>query len=76
MQRSQINKINVERLTGWKNKLNDQHATPVLLMGIGHDQNEGQMSICVTEDMDDTHILLFLKEAVRQQEQRLMGYRG
>lgn len=69
MRREQINKINVERLSRWKNKLNESHATPVVLVSVGHDHNNGKVVICTTEETTDTQILLFMKEAVRQIEQ-------
>lgn len=70
MKREQINKINVERLTRWKDRLNEQHATPVILLGVGHDHKVGQCVILATEERTDAEILLFLREAVRLAEQQ------
>lgn len=65
MKREQINKINVERLTRWKDRLNEQHSTPIMLLGVGHDQKEGQLVVLVTEERTDAEILLFMEEALR-----------
>lgn len=71
MRRETINKINVDRLTGWKDKLNKSHATPVILIGVAHDHNQGQIVVCTTEERSDQDILLFMREAVRQLETQI-----
>jgi hypothetical protein len=68
MDRAKINKINIERLTRWKDRLNNAHATPLLLIGVGHDHKNGQLTICATEERTDQEILLLMKEAVRMLE--------
>lgn len=68
MTRDKIHKINVERLGRWKNKLVDNHATPVMLLGVGHDHKEGELQICITEERTDQQIYLLLKEACRMME--------
>jgi len=70
MQRSQINKINVDRLTSWKNRLNEQHSTPMMLVGVGHDHKSGELMILVTEERTDYEILLLMREALRMLEQQ------
>jgi hypothetical protein len=57
-------KITHERLGRWGKKLATSHATPALLLGIGHDHVSGQVVICVTEDRTDQEIILFLQAAI------------
>ncbi|HYC27724.1 MAG TPA: hypothetical protein VEB42_02895 [Chitinophagaceae bacterium] len=61
-----VKAINDERMTAWKTRLNRVHSTPVLLIGIGHDHNSGQMHVIATEDMTKEHIVLFLRSALEQ----------
>jgi len=64
MNNTQIDSISKQRLYSWKEKLNAEHATPVLLLGVGHDHNNGKIVICVTEDRSDQEIILFLEKAL------------
>jgi hypothetical protein len=59
-------KITRERLGSWENKFEGAHATPVLLIGVGHDHVSGQIVICVTEGLTDGQIVLFLENALKQ----------
>lgn len=68
MNRDKINKINLERLTRWKSRLNDAHSTSAILIGIGHDHKQGMLTILVTEDTKNQDILLLLQEACRMLE--------
>lgn len=61
-----VKAINDERLGRWKVQLNRRHATPIVLMGVGHDHNNGQIITLCTEDRTDEELLLFLMEAVRE----------
>ncbi len=36
------------------------HATPVALLGVGHDWNSGQIVFCTTEDMPGDQLAVFL----------------
>ncbi len=49
MDRQAIEAINADRLGGWALHLIDHHATPALLIGIGHDHMSGDLQLCVTE---------------------------
>lgn len=73
MRREQINKINVGRLSRWKDRLNDTHATPVLMIGVGHDHYNGKVILCTTEDLTDSELLLFMQDACRQLEQKIIA---
>jgi hypothetical protein len=45
-------RITKERLASWEEKFRIQHATPILLVGIGHDWNSGQGVACVVDETD------------------------
>ena len=51
-------KITQQRLELWKNQLKDEHATPLVLIGIKHDQNAGQMVICTVNEREVTREVL------------------
>ncbi len=59
-------KITSTRLASWQKKLGDAHATPVLLVGVGHDHASGRTVVVTTEDMPIGELKLFLQEAIRQ----------
>jgi len=40
------------RLAKWGNQLASQNATPVVLIGIGHGSNSGQVVLCTLEEPD------------------------
>lgn len=63
-----VRKINHERLGRWEKRLNENHSTPVVLVGVGHDQVKGRVFIATTEDRTDEETILFLREALRQLE--------
>ncbi len=50
MDRQTIEDIIADRLGGWALHLVDHHATPALLIGIGHDHMSGDLQLCVTEN--------------------------
>lgn len=64
MNEAQISEICTERLGRWQKKLEGEHATPVLLMGVGHDHNKGKLVVVVTEDCDDAQLYLWLAGAL------------
>jgi hypothetical protein len=43
-------RITKERLAGWEEKFRIQHATPILLIGVGHDWNSGQAVVCIVDE--------------------------
>ena len=59
-------KITHERLCSWEKKFEGSHATTVLLIGVGHDHVYGQIVICVTEELTDREVILFLENALKQ----------
>lgn len=60
MERSEIEQINRERLEGWRRKLVESHATPILLVGVGHDEKKGLCVLCTTEEMTNEETTNFL----------------
>ncbi len=49
----EIKNICAERLSRWSVKLVTEHATPVILIGVGHDHKNGEIVVCGTEGMSD-----------------------
>ena len=47
----------------WTDDLVGDHATP-LLLGIGHDDKKGSLSICTVQEMDTEKITFFLAQAL------------
>lgn len=61
-----VKQINHERMNRWKNRLNEYHSTPVLVVGVGHDHVQGRIMILCTEDRTDEEVYLLLQDAIRQ----------
>jgi len=53
-----------ERLDRWKRRLASQHATPIILISVGHDHNSGQLGICTVEEIDKSMIRIILTKAL------------
>jgi hypothetical protein len=62
--------ITAERMAGWRKKLAEEHATPALLLGIGHDRNSGALVVCTTEDLSKRDLVTLLKGVIRRLEGR------
>jgi hypothetical protein len=62
--------ITNERLHRWKEHLYASHATPLLLVGVGHDHNRGALVICTLDEseLDNEALAAFLREAIRRLE--------
>lgn len=56
--------INLHRMRSWTAKLIAAHATPVLLLGVGHDHNSGKITLVVTEDLTSAELRAFLMAAL------------
>lgn len=74
MTANEIRQINKLRLEGWADVLTKQHATPVLLIGVGHDHAGGKFHICTTEDCEDETLLEVL-ESITTNLKRQLGKR-
>lgn len=71
MNNQEIESICTERLGRWQKRLVDEHATPVLLLGVGHDHKSGQTVLCTLEDLTDAELMIFLEGTInilRQQQ--------
>jgi hypothetical protein len=61
-----VDAINAQRLTRWATRLKEQHATALLLIGVGHDDKAGQIVICVPEEISNSMIMAVLLKAVQE----------
>lgn len=59
------------RMSQWAKNLTRKHHTPVLVMGIGHDHIQGQISVITVEDVDDQELALMLRHALGEVQNRL-----
>ena len=66
MNDERIRQICKDRLAMWTDDLVGDHATPVLLVGIGHDHRSGEVVICTVQEMDQEKITLFLARALEK----------
>jgi hypothetical protein len=53
--------ITATRLLDWRKRLTAEHATPAVLLGIGHDHASGKLVICTPEDMSDDDLLTLIE---------------
>lgn len=60
-----------DRLHGWAKLLKQQDATPMILLGVGHNRNSGALVVLTVEDdeMDKATILGFLRGAIAKLEE-------
>lgn len=63
----QLGEITRSRLARWTDKLDLENATPVMLLGVGHDHKSGQLVICVPDEPQFNNALVrdFLLAALR-----------
>jgi len=68
MNLNELGLILEERFLGWTKKLIAEHATPVLLLGVGHDAAEGKIVVLVVDDplIGQAEIAAMLRYALRQ----------
>lgn len=66
MSKVEVKPINHERLGRWKDRLNENESTPVLLIGIGHNKVKGKIMVLTTEDRTDEDIIVLLVAALEQ----------
>ena len=64
MEELKIIEICSQRLQRWGIKLLFEHSTPAILIGIGHDHNSGQITVCVPENLTDFQIKAILSSAL------------
>lgn len=66
MAKTEVRPINHERMNRWKDRLNENESTPVLLVGVGHNKVAGRLFVLCTEDRTDEEVIIFLKAALAQ----------
>lgn len=66
MNRDKIKSITKQRLHSWGELMIENHATPMLALGVGHDHNSGQVRVFVTEDRSKEEIVALLTVALKQ----------
>lgn len=64
MRAEEIQTICRERLEGWQKRLVQEHSTPILLVGVGHDNKTGQVVLCIPEEMTNREVMHFLQGAL------------
>ncbi|GAI89223.1 unnamed protein product [marine sediment metagenome] len=62
MDQDTIRNIGQERLSYWVNGLVSEHATPVLIIGVGHDMNNGDIHCWTVEDWELVGVKFVLKK--------------
>lgn len=60
MESTEIETIGRDRLDGWLKRLVEEHATPLILIGVGHDHKGGEAVLLTVEEMTDLEIAEFL----------------
>lgn len=65
MTSEEIREICNDRLGAWTKCLVEDHATPVILIGEGHDEELGKTVILLIKDLSDGEALAFLSSAAR-----------
>ena len=58
--------ITKRRLNSWEEKLAEVNATPILLIGLGHDPNSGEMVVFAPEGVSDDLLIGSLLFALEQ----------
>lgn len=52
------------RLASWERRLAEEHATPAVLVGIGHDEAAGTVVVVAPEDLPDGYVVRMLEGAL------------
>lgn len=66
MSKVEVKPINHERMNRWKDRLNENESTPVILVGVGHNKVKGRIMVLCTEDRTDEEVILFLEDALKK----------
>jgi hypothetical protein len=66
MPRVETERISAERLESWKGLLSTDHATPAILLGIGHDENSGALIVIHAENISRRVLIGLLKGAIAE----------
>lgn len=66
MTSGEVAAVTTERLKRWGERLTEAHATPALLVGVGHDHAGGQLHVVIPEDMPTEMAIAFLRKALAE----------
>jgi hypothetical protein len=70
MDREHCRKICDGRFAIWAGKFAEEHATPVLAVGVGHGPKQGQLVLETLEDLSDDVLIAFTRYALKELEKR------
>ncbi len=65
-----VRKITKGLMRQWATNLIQRHHTPVLVMGVGHDTEQGKISVITVAEMSNDDIGLMLRTALATVEKR------
>lgn len=57
--------ITDERLGAWTKRLKASNSTPLVLVGMGHEKNAGELTVCVPAGIPDDMIIASLKWVIK-----------
>jgi hypothetical protein len=65
-----VEQITEQRLAQWSKRLSESHATPIMLVGMGHDHVSGRVVICTLDEKEMTNHALaaILRHAIKELE--------
>ena len=63
--KASFSEITDERLGDWAKRLKASNATPLVLVAIGHEQNSGELTVCVPADVSDALVTGMLKWVIK-----------
>jgi hypothetical protein len=66
MNEEKIKEVCEERLAHWTQGLVSEHATPIILVGVGHDHNAGMVTVYTCQEITDQEIALFLMSVLNR----------
>lgn len=61
-----VPEINASRLASWKDRLDEHHSTPHVLVAVGIGPVQGRLMVLCTEDKTNEQVILFLEGALGQ----------
>ena len=66
MDKVRVREICKERLDSWMDILVSSHATPVILVAVGHDHNKGELHVVTLEEMGNKELSLLMAGALEK----------
>jgi len=63
-----VERITRERLLRWGQRLVKEHATPIILFGVGHDHAEGVPVVVTVEDITRRDLMIFIRHRLEEVE--------